>query len=208
MACRFEITLPGDAGTQVAAARKALDDVDRLENCLSVFRSESEISRLNRRGGEGAVPVSADLLAILRRSVALHEATDGAFDVTSTPLSRCWGFLRREGRLPSGAEIDSARARLGMRRLELDEAARTVSIQDPRPELNVNAIGKGYAIDAAAAVLRRNGVERALLSAGGSSLRAMGGGAGFVVDVRSPRRNEGPLARLRLRHAALGTSGA
>src|ERR671918_2877963 len=58
--------------------------------------------------------------------ISLHRETGGAFDITSTPLSRCWGFLRREGRLPAGDEIDRARARIGMPLVCLDYHERTV----------------------------------------------------------------------------------
>jgi thiamine biosynthesis lipoprotein len=209
MACRFEVTLPGYAGRDVPAAQAALQLVDRLEDRLSVFRSASELCAVNERAAAEAVRVGPEVLDLVRRCKSLYEATEGAFDPTSTPLSRSWGFLVRSGRLPTSAEIAQARARVGMSAVALDERDRSVRYARPGIELNFNAIGKGYAIDGAAHVLDERGVGRALLSAGGSSLRALRGGReGFVVDVRSPRQADGPLARLRLRHAALGTSGA
>jgi thiamine biosynthesis lipoprotein len=208
MACGFEITLPGDS-TQLSAAHDALDRVDQLEECLSLFRATSEVTAVNRRAAHGPVRVGPDILELLTRSAAFHAATEGAFDITSTPLSRVWGFLRREGHLPRPEEIETARAAIGMRHIAVDRAASTVRLAHPLVELNFNAIGKGYAIDAAAARLRDRGVRKALLSAGGSSLRGFGGGRqGFIVDVRSPRHRPGPLLRLRVRDGALGTSGA
>jgi thiamine biosynthesis lipoprotein len=95
-----------------------------------------------------------------------------------------------------------------MENVLLDEAARSVRFRKPGVELNFNAIGKGYALDRVAEGLRSRGLRHALLSAGGSSVLAVGGGClGFSVDVRSARVAR-PLARLRLRDAALGTSGA
>jgi thiamine biosynthesis lipoprotein len=76
----------------------------------------------------------------------------------------------------------------------------------PGIELNLGAIGKGYALDRVAGGLRRAGVRRALLSAGQSSLLALNGD--WAIDVVSPRADRGPLARVWLRNAALGTSGA
>ena len=144
-----------------------------------------------------------------RRSRALHAATDGAFDVTSTPLSRAWGFFRREGRRPDRVR-DRGRVVLrgNAQRWPSTSPAATVRFQKPGLELNFNAIGKGYALDDIGAGLRRRGVKHALLSAGGSSVLAIGGGRrGFAVDVRS-RHVAAPLARVWLRDAALGTSGA
>lgn len=209
MACRFEITLPGEDSRHVEAAREALDEVDRLESVLSVFRESSEVAELNRSAATRAVAVGPEVLALLERSEALHAATDGAFDPTSLPLSRCWGFLRREGRLPTAGEIEAAREVVGMDSVKVDGGARTVRFTRPDVGLSFNSIGKGYVVDRVADLLRRRGVTRALVSAGGSSLWAITEGReGFPVDVRSARARGGPLARLRLRDAALGTSGA
>ncbi len=207
MACRFEITLPGEDSRHIQAAREALDEIDRLEDVLSVFRDTSEVAEVNRAAGERPVAVGRHLRTLLEQCQTLHRETEGAFDVTSTPLSRCWGFLRRQGRLPTAGAIEAARGSVGMTHVALDD--RGVRFTRPGVEVNFNAIGKGYALDRITELLRRRGVERALLSAGGSSLRAIGGGReDFAVDVRSGRVTGGPLARLRMREAALGTSGA
>jgi FAD:protein FMN transferase len=225
MACRFEITLASQHAAWVPAARTALDTIDCLEAGLSVFKEDSAISRLNRRAalrdeGDGLevaveipVEVDEDLFRLLERCHDLHRDTGGAFDITSTPLSRCWGFLQRQGRVPSAAAIDAARARVGFDRVALDPARRTTRFEHSGIELNLGAIGKGYALDCVAVEMRRAGVTDALLSAGRSSLLAIGGGArGWDVEVVSARATqEGaprPLARLRLRDVALGTSGA
>jgi thiamine biosynthesis lipoprotein len=209
MACRFEVTLSGEHGHHVPAAREGLDEVDRLESVLTVFRDTSDLVRLNRGASDGPVPVDDDLFALFRLCRQLHADTGGAFDVTSTPLSRCWGFLRREGRLPGSEEIAGARALVGMDGVELDEAARTVRFRRPGMELNLGSIGKGYALGRVGTLLRRRGVSDALVSAGGSSVLALGGNdEGWVVDLRSRQVKRDRLARLRLRDVALGTSGA
>jgi thiamine biosynthesis lipoprotein len=209
MACRFEVTLPGEDGRHIEAAQAALAEVDRLEAALTVFRETSEVSQVNAAAGSAPVAVGAWVLDLVQRSLDLHSATGGAFDVTTTPLSRAWGFLRREGRLPSVDEVDRARSTVGMDKVVLDHRDRTVRFTAPGVELNFGSIGKGYALDWIAGLLRDRGVSRALLSAGGSSVLAMGGGAeGFMIDVRSRRSRRGVLARLRLRDAALATSGA
>ncbi len=221
MACRFEITLASQHAAWVPAARAALDTIDRLEAELSVFREDSAISRLNRRaalrnegdGIEVGVDIDADLFRLLERCRDLHRATGGAFDITSTPLSRCWGFLQREGRIPSAEAIAAARARVGFDRVALDRVRCTTRFEHSGIELNLGAIGKGYALDCVAVEMRRTGVTDALLSAGRSSLLAIGGGArGWDVEVVSARATQDgaprPLARLRLRDVAFGTSGA
>ena len=208
MACRFEIALSGEDAGFVPAARDALDEVSRVEDRLTVFRETSLLSSLNRRADREAVTVDAALFSLLETCRDLHTATEGAFDVTSTPLSRCWGFLRREGRLPAAGEIEAAHARVGMDGVDLDSAARTVRFRRAGMELNLGSIGKGYALDRAAHLLRARGLEHALLSAAGSSVLALGGrDEDWTMDVAS-RQLGRRLGRLRLRDGALGTSGA
>jgi FAD:protein FMN transferase len=208
MACRFEVTLPGEHAADIAAARDALQEADRLEDLLSVFRESSAISQINRAAGTGAVEVAEEVFELLTRCSDLSLATGGAFDITSTPLSRAWGFLRREGRLPSDDEIASARALVGLRHLTLDAAARTAALDRDGMALNLGAIGKGFAVQAMGAALWGRRVRHALVSAGGSSVIALGGpDRGWRVDVMGgPLRQR--LMGLRLRNAALGTSGA
>ncbi len=208
MACRFEVVLPSRDAHHVADARAALDEADRIEALLTIFRDSSEVSRVNQAASAGPVEVSDELFGLVRRSIDLHRQTDGAFDITVSPLSRCWGFLEREGRMAAAAEIEEARASVSSTRLELDPARRTIRFLASGMALNFGAMGKGYALDRMAAILRDRGVTSALLSAGGSSVLALGGGRGWPIDVRSPRIARGPLASLRLRNAALGTSGA
>jgi FAD:protein FMN transferase len=209
MACRFEVTLSGEDAGHVPAARAALDEADRVEALLSVFRDESELVRVNRTAAAGPVDVGAEMFGILHTCAELFAWTGGAYDVTSTPLSRCWGFLRREGRLPRLPEIEAARAQVGMDGVALDAARRTARFGRPGLELNLGSIGKGYALGRLAAVLRGHGVHHALLSAGGSSVLAVGGrGRGWEVDLRPRQSARGRLGRLWLRDAALGMSGA
>lgn len=225
MACRFEVALSGEHARHLADAREALNEADHVEAALTVFRETSDLMRVNRLAGDGPVAVGAPLFDLLCHCRDLFAATDGAFDVTSTPLSRCWGFLRREGRLPSidDDEIDRARARVGMHEVELEPIGRTVRFRRPGMELNLGAYGKGYALDRMARLLRRRGVRHALLSAGGSSVRAMGGDrstllrtvssskgerSGWQVDLHSKQVRRDTLARVTLRDAALCTSGA
>jgi FAD:protein FMN transferase len=208
MACAFEITVDAADAAWLRPAQAALNTIDALEAQLTVFRDTSAISAINRHAAHEDVVCDADLFALLIRCAELSRATGGAFDITSTPLSRCWGFLRREGRVPSDSEIASARDLVGMTHVVLDPRRSSVRFTRPGVGLNLGAIGKGYALDRVAGSLRQARVRHALLSAGRSSLLVIGGrGRGWPVDIVSPRRQR-PIARVWLRDVALGTSGA
>lgn len=209
MACRFEVVLAGEDAGRIGAARTALNLVDRLEARLTVFRESSELSAVNRRAADAPVPVHPALFDLLCRCAALHADTGGAFDITSTPLSRCWGFLRRAPAVPEAAALEAARSCAGMQFVRLDPSQQTVGFARAGVELNLGSIGKGYALDRMGAKLRRLGVTSALLSAGGSSLLAIGADrAGWPIQISSRLRGGLRLARVRLCDVAVATSGA
>jgi FAD:protein FMN transferase len=207
MACRFEITLPVTDTAHVDAARKALEESDRTNAMLGTSRDSSEAARLNRHTGRLPFAASPDFFALLQYCAQLHAETGGAFDVTMAPIGRCRAAAVREGRQPTPGEIAAARALVGLERVKLDGAAGTVSFPPVGVTVSFGAVGKGYAVDRMAQVLRARGVAHALVSAGGSSVLAIGGQSkGWSVAVRSERPDK-PL-RLWLRDGALGTSGS
>jgi thiamine biosynthesis lipoprotein len=210
MACKFEVTLPSELQDRLDAAHAALDEVDQLEEQLSIFRETSELAAINRLAAEQAVTVEPRLHALLLQCRELHRATGGAFDITSTPLSRVWGFLRREGRVPTAEELAGARRLVGMDQVTLDEEARTIRLATAGVTLNLGGIGKGYALDRVAEGMGRAGLATALLTAGASSILAHGAGPdgqGYLVGLRDPADHTRRLGTVRLAGAALGVSG-
>ena len=209
MACRFEVTLPRSEESGVIAATEALDEVDRLEAQLTVFRDTSEVSNVIATASNRPVEVSQSLFDLLKLCKRLYEETQGSFDITSGPLSRCWGFLKRSGSLPASGEIVKALSLVGSDKLILNERQRTVCFSVPDVEINLGSIGKGYALDFAGELIA-NSVRTALLNAGASSMRAIGDGdrgEGWIVGLRHPRSKFRRLGVLRLRNCALSTSG-
>ena len=210
MACQFEISVPAGIPAAVGACARALDEVDRIESQLTVFRDDSEVSQLNRGAADGDISVSPGLHALLALCSRLHLETDGAFDPTSGPLTRCWGFFRRAGAVPSQDRLSEARQAVGFSHVRVDPDARRVGFTRHGVELNFGSIGKGYALDVAARTLRRSGVSAALLSGGSSSVLAIGGpyGRRWPVGLRDPHARDRRWAILQLRNASLATSGA
>lgn len=202
--------MPSWETSGIAVAKQALDQADRLEQQLSIFKSTSEVSFINRQAAREAVRVSPSLFQLLLLCQSLSRKTLGAFDITSRPLSECWGFLRRQGRIPDQGEIEKARAVVGIDKLFLDGQSSTIRFMHPGVQINLGSIGKGYALDCLKSKIR-GPVKTALLSAGSSSLLAIGSGGrgenGWAVGIRHPRSKDTRLAVLRLRDAAMATSG-
>ena len=175
MATRFELVLHGENETTLrAAGEEALREVDRLENQLSLYRPGSEIAQLNARAAREPVQVSPELFTLLQHAQRLHAETDGAFDITVGPLVRCWGFTTNEGKMPSAEAIAEARASVGMGLVQLDSSRRTVRFAHQGVMLDLGAIGKGYAVERGAELLREAGMTSALFHGGTSTICAIG----------------------------------
>ncbi len=213
MATTFEIALPDATPDALAAAEAALDLVDELEQQLTVYRDSSDVSHLNRAAVGAPVEVNAGLFALLAHAATLSADTGGAFDPAAGSLIRAWAAARREERIPTPAELAAARGRAGVRHLILDAARMTVKFRVPGLLLNLGGIGKGYALDRVADLLRSQwGVRSALIQAGGSSVRAIGtppgDPRGWLVAVRHPADDARTVGAVYLNDQALGTSAA
>ena len=186
MATRFELVLHGDACVRLrAAGEEAIEEIRRLDRQLSRFDPESDVSWINARAWLEPVRVEPRLFRLIRRAVEITNGTGGAFDITVAPLMRAWG-LAGEGRVPSRSEMDRVRTVVGMHHVHLDEQSFTVSFDTPGVEIDLGAIGKGYAIECAVEVLRDNGVASALIHGGTSTVYALGappGGDGWTVAI-------------------------
>ena len=213
MATIFEVLLPLGLANSHEIAAAALDEIDRHEAQLTIYREGSEVSQLNRTAFERPMRVDAGLFRLLTLSDRLTTATEGAFDVSAGALSRVWGFVAGPRRVPEEAELAAALERVGMRHVHLDPENDTVRYHRPGLEINLGSIGKGWALDRLAETLSTLwGVRCALLHGGHSSINAVGtppnDPRGWLVGIRHPWYPDRHLALLRLRGQALGTSAA
>jgi thiamine biosynthesis lipoprotein len=197
-----------DSASAGRAAAAALDEIARLEQVMSSWRSESELSRLDGSAGR-AYDCSPDLFAVLDSAVAYAQATRGAFDPTVEPLLIAWD-LRGAGRVPTAAEREAARARVGWQRLRLDRGRKVAQLENGAA-VDLGGIGKGFALDRAAERLRALGVDSALLNFGGE-LCAFGPAIdatrqrGWTVTLADPTDRLRPVASLVLERGAVSTS--
>ena len=221
MACEFEVQLNAgqyDHGTP--AALDALDEVDRVEDRLSVFSQQSEICQINRTASAEPVKLEPGLFDLLELGMRLHAETDGAFDLTAGPLWESWGFARRAGALPDEEDLAEAMKYVGSHLVELDANCMTIRFREEGVRLNLGGIGKGYAVDRCCEKMSAAGVEDFLIHGGHSSAAARGrrrdatgqaeseAGTGWTIGVPHPLRPNRRLAEIRLCDRALATSGS
>ncbi len=211
MACDFDVILnPDKSSTQVEAASSALDLVHELEQQLSVYRPDSDLSELNRKAFHEPVVAKPEMFDLLARANQFSELTNGAFDPASGALIHLWRRCRQESRIPTEAEIEWALFRCGMSHVQFDASTKSIAFLREGLEFNLGAIGKGYAVDRACESLTAAGVANRLVHGGRSSIRAAGthaGHEGWPVGLRNPLLPEKPFGTLLLRDAALATSG-
>jgi thiamine biosynthesis lipoprotein len=211
MAVDFVITLyaPDEPAAKRTAAA-AFARIKQLDEMMSDYRPQSELSRLSDTAPSAKpVPVSDDLWRVLTRANAISDQTGGAFDCTVGPLVKLWRRARRTGELPSDEAIASAREAVGYRFLELDPKQHAVRLLKPKMRLDLGGIAKGYASDAALAVLKEQGITRALVA--GSGDIAIGdpppGKRGWRIGI-GPLELKGPPSRhVLLANAGISTSG-
>jgi thiamine biosynthesis lipoprotein len=216
MACLFEVAVPALFPEAVDAAAAALDEIEQLEDQMTVYRDDSELSRINLLAAATPLPVEERLFHLLQTALRLHRETAGAFDIAAGALVKAWGFFRGPKRVPGPTELAKVLQVVGSRYVTLDPDRKTIAFERPGVELNLGAIGKGYALDRAAELLRQQwGISSAMLHGGLSSVYALGpstdpwhGHRGWLVGIRHPFQPERRVAQAYLCDMALGTSGS
>jgi thiamine biosynthesis lipoprotein len=182
-----------------AVIDEAFQEIDRLDQVMSRYKPASELSHLNRSAHFRAQVVSPDLYQVMEESLRYSELSVGAFDVTAGPLAERWKAVGRGEKAPSPAEEKRLRRGVGYRQVEMIPPCR-IRFHSSRLEVDLGAIGKGYALDRAAAVLRSGGLDCALINSGGSTLYGLGSPpdqSGWLVYLRDPSSHLDPHVLLR-----------
>lgn len=203
------ITASGpDRAATLQAITAAFTEIQRADALMSLHRADSELARVNTSAATNAVVVSPELFRVLQLAQNISAQTDGAFDVTIRPLADLWGFIWKEYRLPTPAELERTLPRVNFRQVQLDSATRTVRFLRPDVSIDLGGIGKGVAVDWALEKLLSLGITNAMVKAGGD-LRVSGAPPGethWTVQLEDPQK-QGHRVTLSLRDAALSTSG-
>jgi thiamine biosynthesis lipoprotein len=189
----------------------AFEEIQRVDQTLSNYNPQSELSRINRLAGHEEVTTDPEMFSLLRTCLEYSKRSGGTFDVTVGPLMRAWGFFRAQGRYPAPWQLDKAREKVGWQKVQLDAAARTVHFAVHGMELDLGGIGKGYAVDRVIALLRNAGVKTAMVDAGSSTLYALGAPPakkGWLVRVPKPGDRSQTISTVLLRDESLSTSGS
>jgi thiamine biosynthesis lipoprotein len=190
---------------------KSVDEIRRLENVLSEWKPDSEVSQINAHAGQW-VTVGPEALEVIGKGLWAGKLSGGSFDITFQALSKIWKFGTAQEdapRVPSRAEVERLRRLVDYRKVELDEAQHRVRIGKEQ-QLGLGGIAKGYIVDRTAKVLREGGITSFLTQAGGDLYGAgvKPDGTPWVSGIRDPRgKSEEFFAVLELTDHAFSTAG-
>ncbi len=195
-----------DPSAGEAATDAVMAEMHRIDAAMSPYKPDSELSRVNREAAQRAVPVSAELLTLLDRSLHFSRLSGGVFDVTYAAVGHLYDY--RRGIAPSDGQLARARLAVGYHGLILDAAAGTVRFAVDGMRIDLGGFAKGHAVERGAAILRRHGIAQGIVSAGGDS-RIVGDRRGrpWTIGISDPRRRGQVVAVLPLEDVAVSTSG-
>ncbi|HEV8522904.1 MAG TPA: FAD:protein FMN transferase [Terriglobales bacterium] len=201
-----------------AALAEGFAELRRIERVFSWYRDDSELTEVNRRASRRPLTVSAEFWQLTLEGLRHYRRSQGAFDVTTAPLSRLWGFRDDRPRTPSPAELAECLKGVGSDKLILDRRRRTIAFRVPGMELDFGGLAKGYAAERAVRVLAGSGIPSALVNLGSSSLyaspvnqlarRRLGAFSPWVVSVTALPQQQASAITFLLDHGrAVSTSG-
>lgn len=212
MGSPFTITMYCSDSVQAAlSARAAFEKAEALNEILSDYIDSSEINRLSRTAGEGRyVPVSAPLFAILQRALEAGRLSGGAYDISVGPLMGLWRDARKTKIFPDDNSLQKARGLTDYRFIHLDRVSRTVMLEKKGMKLDVGGLGKGFVAAAAIDLLHQDGIDCAMVNAGGKIVTAAPppGKPGWLIGINAPEEKEAILPQLLLlKRKSVASSG-
>lgn len=186
------------------AIEEAFDAIKEVDQLMSTYKPESEVSILNRQGQNR---LSSQTSRIIQEAIKFSEVTNGAFDITCRPLVNLWKTAKKEGKIPTVKEIEEARSLVSYKKIILQ--GDLVKFQEPGMQIDLGGIAKGWAVDKAIQALKKRGVRAALVNAGGDlfALRKRGLWKKWDVGIQHPRDEEKVLSTIEVSNRGVATSG-
>ncbi len=186
------------------AIKEAFDAIKKVDELMSTYKPESEVSILNRQGKNQLSPQTTQ---IIQEAIEFSEMTEGAFDITCGPLINLWKRAKKEEKIPTLQEIEEAKNLVSYKKIALE--GDLVKFGQLGMEIDLGGIAKGWAVDKAIQALRKRKVKAALVNAGGD-LYALGRRSlwkKWRVGIQHPRDQEKILTTIEVSNRGVATSG-
>ncbi|MHC4243324.1 MAG: FAD:protein FMN transferase [Planctomycetota bacterium] len=209
------VVIAKDSDTAGKCIESAFTQINKVDDLMSDYKSDSEISNLNRDGFKRAVQLSQITYEVVQKSLEFSRLTDGAFDVTVGPLVELFHEAKNKQVLPSQDEITKARSKVGFEKLKFDGENRAVQFTVEGMQLDLGGIAKGYAVDKAVETMQTHGAIGGMIDLGGD-IRCFGaplkGRDHWVIGLQNPNIGKDSagsevLLKLKMTDGAIATSG-
>ena len=189
-----------------AAIDAVMAEMRRIDDLMSHYKPESQLSQINQRGNQEPVKVDKELFDLIKLSTHYSQITQGAFDITYASVGYMYNYP--EHIRPTDEQIKAALPAINWRNMLLDEEHHTVRFEHPGMHIDLGGIGKGYAVDRGVDILKKLGIEHAVVTAGGDT-RIIGDHMGrpWLVAIRHPDNPQKVVTRIPLVDEAMSTSG-
>ncbi|WP_315077465.1 FAD:protein FMN transferase [uncultured Clostridium sp.] len=197
-------------------ASKAIDvafnRVDEIEKMASSSINTSDVSKINEAAGKEYVKVHSEIIKIIKTSLEYSKISNGAFDITVSPLIKLWGIGTADERIPTNSEINEKVALVGYNNISINEADSSIKLMKAGMSIDLGGVAKGFTADEIIKVLKKYGVASAIINLGGSSIYTLGEKPDktlWSIAIQNPRKekNEGNIGIINLNQGALSTSG-
>ncbi len=209
MGTEMEITV---ASADEKIADKAIDEafaeIKRIEEMMSTYIPESQLSRINSSAGKKAVKVDKELIRLIKRAIEYADMTDGGFNIAVGPLIKLWK-VAEGGNIPDNDEIRRAKEIINYKDIAVDEKKGAVFLRKKGMAIDLGGIAKGYASDRAEAVLKKNGIASGIVAVAGD-INAFGkkaDGGKWRIGIQHPRKKDAFIGIIDLEDEAVSTSG-
>ncbi len=194
-----------------AAVEQAIKRVAEIENRMSAFKAESDISILSRNSGQGFRNVHPDTFQLIRKAVEFSDLSNGAFDITIRPLVELWGINKKANFIPSDFEIQKALALVDYHDIQLDSETLGARLKRPGQSLDLGGIAKGFAADEVKQILLNSGIRSGLINLGGNvvTIGKRADGLPWQIGIQNPLAPTGRyLGVLSTENKTVVTSGS
>jgi len=188
---------------------RAFDEFRSVDNLMSTFKEESDVSRINRYGGINRLKVDPMVCEVVETAKTIGDRSSGIFDFTILPLLRAYGFRDNHPRTPEPEVLEEALSLVDYRKVSVDKENNVIGLETTGSQIDLGGIAKGYAVDRAANILRSHGVQKAVINAGGDifAIGAPDEKEGWLIGIQHPLYPEKIAATVLINDQAIATSG-
>jgi len=210
MGSRFDITIVAkDLPTAEAYIDSSISEISRIENLISDWIPESQVSQINKYAGVQPVKVEKELLELTKRAVHFSELSDGAFDISFAAADKIWKFDGSMTAIPSFESVSESVKKIGYKNIIINEEESTIFLKFHGMKIGFGATGKGYAADKTKELMLSKGVEAGIINASGD-LNTWGkqpNGDNWIIGITNPMKEDDLFALFELSGTAVVTSG-